>query len=186
MENNFLHNVFGVAVSEPPHLRDVSFAKKNENGKLVPNYTVGEYTDEDGFDLRNIEANGLHKIDIRLAKGTRLCRYGNEAGRYTTYVGSAYEQLALPWDINSVQYHEYEVIADGLEVELVVTKGIVGPQEAFRSSGGAVQFLHKCSIRQEVEENRTLRRINYEDEIGRRSFENPGTSDGRNDQPLRV
>lgn len=90
-----------------------------------------------------------------------------------------YEQLALPWDIRSVQYHEYEVVADGLNVALVVTKGIVGPQPGFGSDGGAIQFLHRCSILEEIEARHTLRRIPYDDEIRRK---NAGHSEGCNER----
>ena len=146
MGKDNLHNVFGEPVGDRPVLASPQFGRINEKGELVPNFQTGIYTDSDGFDTRNTEENGNYRIEICLAKGTRLCRYGTEYGRYTTYVGAMYEQLALPWDIHSVQYHEYEVVADGLNVALVVTKGIVGPQPGFGSEGGAIQFLHRCSV----------------------------------------
>lgn len=182
MENEIFHNVFGEEISGEPQPRKRSFVRENEDGETVPDYRVCKYTDEDGFDLRNVEGNGSYKIDIRLAKGTRLCRYGFESGKYTTYVGAIYEQLSLPWDIRTAPYYEYEVIADGLEVELIVTKGVVGPQEAFESEGGEIQFLHKYTIREEIEERNTLRRIDYDHEIGRKDPRNISESNERDDK----
>ena len=179
MDNEFLHNVFGEKVGEKPEFADPNFGKVLQNGRIVPDYQIGDYTDCDGFDTRNIEENGKYTIPFMLAKGNRICRYGSEAGKYTTYVGSPYEQLALPWDINTVQYHEYEVIADGLKVSLVVTKGIVGPQPKFHSRGGAIQFLHNYTIEQEVKERYTLRRIDYDDEIGRKNHNDFKGNDDR-------
>lgn len=182
MENEIFHNVFGEEVAETPILAKREYGILNQYGDLVPNYCVGDYTDKNGFDTRNIELNGEYTTEMKLPKGTMLCRYGSEYGKYSTYVGATYEQLALPWDIRSIQYHEYEVIADGLEVELVVTKGLVGPQETFRSEGGAIQFLHKYSILEEVEERHTLRRINYDCEIGRKDPAILNASNERNNQ----
>lgn len=179
MNDKFLHNVFGEKIDGQPSLKDKSFGKMTEEGDIVPDYQGSEYTDQDGFDIRYNE-NGEYKVRMSLAKGSILCRYGTEMGRYTTYVGASYEQLALPWDIRTVQYHEYEVIADGFFVELVVTKGIVGPQSTFRSEGGAIQFLHDTTIHEEVESRHTLRRISYENECGRKNLRDFETDHERN------
>lgn len=95
MDNEFLHNVFGEKIYGAPLLRDKSFGKVTAEGDIVPDYAGSEYTDQDGFDIRHGE-NGEYKVRISLAKGSILCRYGAETGRYTTYVGVPYEQLALP------------------------------------------------------------------------------------------
>ena len=94
---------------------------------------------------------------MELVKGTVLCRYGYENGQFSTYKGVPYEQLSLPWKKETQPYFEYEVIADGYFVKCIVTKGKVGA--AFGSVGGAIQFKHPHSLRQEVEVYKTLRRI---------------------------
>lgn len=84
--------------------------------------------------------------------GTRLCRYGDEIGYSTTLPNTSYEKLGLPYRKETVAYHEYMVIADGITVGCIVTRGRVAP--AFNSSGGAIQFLHKRTILEELNSGR--------------------------------
>ena len=84
-----------------------------------------------------------------LPKGILLCRYGIDSGRFTTTKGSPYDTLGLPYDPETIEYHEYKVTED-LLVDCYVTKGIVAPK--FGSLGGAVQFMHRQSIFLECED----------------------------------
>ena len=77
-----------------------------------------------------------------------LCRYGNENGRSTTLINTPYEMLGLPFIKETQEYHEYQVMADGVTVKCIVTKERVAPM--FNSEGGAIQFLHKQSILAEI------------------------------------
>ena len=104
--------------------------------------------DSDGLDKHNVEANGSYKIEVELPKGTMLCRYGADTGSNTTPIGTEYELIGLPWKKETLQYHEYRVIANGVRVKLSVTKGRVAP--AFDSPGGAIQFIHHQSIAEEM------------------------------------
>ena len=81
-----------------------------------------------------------------------LCRYGAPYSDMTALKGTAYDELSLPYDINSIEYHEYEVITDGVFVRCIVKRGIVAPM--FDSPGGAVQFQHERIIQAELETGR--------------------------------
>lgn len=151
--------------------------KKNDTGEIItgylrlrnPAYGTGRktpdgdpevdwsgcktsYSDDNGFDLRNIEKNGKHYIEINLPKGTQLIRYGRETGKYTAPKGTRYEELSLPYIKSSVEFHEYRVIVDSITVYCTVNKGIVAPM--FDCNGGGVQYFHlDGSIRKMVQKN---------------------------------
>ena len=111
-----------------------------------------EICDEDGFDktFRPIVNDTAYVItDYVIPKGTVICRYGRETGRFTTLKGVDYDALGLPYQKDSIEYHEYVVSLD-TTVECYVTKGRVAPK--FDSYGGAVQFKHKQSIRLECQD----------------------------------
>ena len=61
---------------------------------------------------------------------------------------SNYDDLGLPYVKESVEYHVYKVVADGLRVKCMVFRGRVAPM--FYSKGGAVQYKHEQSIAQEM------------------------------------
>ena len=102
------------------------------------------------------DADGRYKFKTTLPFGTRLLRYGNEIGHFTAPKGTLYEQLSLPYKRETVEYHEYEVIADGLVVTCIVEKGIAAP--GFGLPGGAIQYLHEESIQRSVRKN-ILKRV---------------------------
>ncbi|MCR4989884.1 MAG: TNT domain-containing protein [Lachnospiraceae bacterium] len=108
--------------------------------------------DSDGFDKHNQEENGSYIQDIVLPYGKLICRYGNIRGRITTDLESKYENLSLPYIKESVEYHVYRVVADGLKVKCTVSKGKVAPM--FDSNGGAVQYKHYQSIANEVNQGK--------------------------------
>lgn len=114
-----------------------------------------KFADENGFDTRNVEENGLYKISYILPKGTIIIRFGSERGKYTAPQDTRFEEVALPYKIESVEYHEYRVIADGLPVHCIVEKGRVAPM--FNQPGGGVQYLHSKSIHSLVWDNQLER-----------------------------
>lgn len=114
------------------------------------------YPPDDGFDKDNNEPNGSYKMKVKLKRGVKIIRYGSEMGSFTAPKGSEYSLLALPWVQDSVEYHEYEVIADGITVVCQVWRGKVAP--AFDSPGGAVQYKHEENIAAEIKHGK-LRRI---------------------------
>lgn len=140
-------NCYGKVISGIPEFADITFGEYDIHGKPVVNWNHPSisYADENGFDIRNLEENGEY-IDKEyiLPKGTLLCRYGLEGGMFTTYKGTDFTLLGLPWKEETVPYYEYEVIADAVHVRLIVEKGKVAP--AF-NGGGGVQFLHYHPIR---------------------------------------
>ncbi len=126
------------------------FGYYDASGKEIVNWKPADETvDSDGFDKNHTEANGAYKQDVVLPYGKLICRYGNNRGRLTTDIDSKYEDLALPYVKETVEYHSYKVIADGLIVQCTVLRGIVAPM--FNSGGGAVQYKHYQSIAKEIE-----------------------------------
>ena len=105
-----------------------------------------DFADGDGFDQRHREENGDYLMEVSLPKGTLLLRYGSERGHFTAPLHTPYETLGLPYVRETVEYHEYRVVADGLKVFCIVKRGRVAPM--FDSAGGGVQYLHPNSIRE--------------------------------------
>ena len=147
--------------------------RKNDEGKILGNakvllqkqeYGTGEYhgftpivkweeyrqncSDKDGFDTNNVETNGEYLIEVCLPKGTHLIRFGSETGRFTAPEGTPYDQLGLPYVRESVEFHEYTVIADSVKVLCKVKQGKVAP--IFDSPGGGIQYLHFSTIRESM------------------------------------
>ena len=148
-------NISGPKVLEKP---EYGTGRHNKNGEPEVNWDyLSEYADNDGFDIRNDEGNGEYKIFVALPKGTKIIRYGHEEGSFTAPVGTPYENLALPYVKETVEYNEYKVIADQVTVECKVCKGKVAP--GFSSDGGAIQYKHPITIRASIKE-RILERIN--------------------------
>lgn len=139
---------------EPLFDKDPVFASpdyRKEDG--TPNWALeNEVVDGDGLDKGNVEENGKYKQLVILPKGTRLCRYGADTGKTTTLVGTPYEKCGLPFIKETMQYHEYEVIADGVSVICRVIRGKAAPM--FGSEGGAIQFIHQRKIVEEIETGR--------------------------------
>ncbi|MBQ9503376.1 MAG: TNT domain-containing protein [Lachnospiraceae bacterium] len=145
-----MKNYLGVEISGRKQFADPAFGYYDENGKEVVNWkTEDDYVDSDGFDKSNLEPNGKYSQEIVLPYGKVICRYGNYRGRLTTDIDSEYEDLALPYIKETVEYHSYRVVCDGLRVQCAVIKGRVAPM--FNSKGGAVQYKHYQSIAKELE-----------------------------------
>ena len=71
--------------------------------------------DNDGFDTEHVEPNGRHRMKVELPRGTVVIRYGGN-GTFTAPKGTKFEQLSLPYFKDTMEYNEYRVIADYLDV----------------------------------------------------------------------
>lgn len=142
-------NFYGHVITKPFQLASPSFGtgKTNQYGIPIVDWEGcrTEFADENGFDIRNVEENGQYTIPYILPRNTVIVRFGSEWGKYTAPQNTAFEEVALPYTMESVEYHEYRVIADGMPVKCVVQKGMVAPM--FHQPGGGVQYLHQHSIR---------------------------------------
>lgn len=124
--------------------------------KNIPHINWGdenEDRDGNGFDkhYRPCEGSEDYTFEYVLPKGSVICRYGYPGGYFTTDKGEPYEKLGLPYEKETIEYHEYEVL-DNLRVE----KGTVAPM--FNSQGGAVQYLHRQSISKELRAGHLIER----------------------------
>ena len=145
-----MKNYLGHEISGKKQFISPEYGYYDESGKEIVNWaSADEYVDADGFDKTNKEPNGDYCQDIILPYGKLICRYGNWRGRLTTDLDSKYEDLSLPYVKETVEYHTYKVLADGLRVQCTVLKGRVAPM--FNSTGGAVQYKHYQSIAKEIE-----------------------------------
>lgn len=142
-------NYYGQVITNPYQLASPDFGTGELDKYGFPEIDfprcTTEYADRYGFDKRNIEANGHYTISYVLPKDTVIIRFGSEHGQYTAPQNTSFEEVSLPYTIESLEYHEYRVIADGLRVECIVEKGKVAPM--FRQPGGGVQYRHPHSIR---------------------------------------
>ena len=138
-------NYLGQVIIGPRQFIDPSYGYYDEFGDEHVNWrSEDETVDSDGFDKTNHEYSDSYKQDVVLPYGKLICRYGNKRGRFTTDVGTSYEKLSLPYIKETVEYHVYKVIADGLKVKCEVTKGRTAPM--FNSDGGAIQYKHHHSL----------------------------------------
>lgn len=141
-------NEKGENLEGTPTLRDESYVKKDEkgatlldpNGNPIPDYE-GQ-APNNGFkeSPEELEKNGSYN----LSKGSTVVRYGSERGSFVTDPGTPYSKLSLPYDKDSVEYHEYRVNS-----EIPCTKGTVAP--AFGEKGGGVQYMTNESIGELIE-----------------------------------
>ena len=145
-----MRNYQGIEITGEKQFIDPSYGYYDDNDNEVVNWREeDEFVDSDGFDKTNREDDGNYKTNIILPYGKLICRYGNWRGRLTTDIDSDYNDLALPYVKETVEYHEYRVIADALVVQCTVLKSRVAPM--FNSQGGAVQYKHFQSIAKELE-----------------------------------
>ena len=89
-----------------------------------------------------------------LEKGTIIDRYGNPYGKYTSPVGTPYEQRGLPYVENPNAYHKYKVLKP---IDNVVVSKIA---EAFEQLGGGIQFELPLPIK-ELIKKKFLKEINW-------------------------
>lgn len=129
--------------------QEYGLGKFYPNGEPMVNWNLlSEFADHNGFDKRNVEINGKYKIEVELPYGTIIIRYGNSSGNFSAPKGTKYEDLALPYVKETVEYNEYRVIAEKIKVMCVVEKGKVAP--GFGSNGGAIQYMHPISIKESI------------------------------------
>ena len=129
--------------------KEYGTGKFHQNGEPIVNWKLlSDFADDNGFDIRNIEHNNEYKMDIKLPYGTIIIRYGNETGVFSAPKGTKYEDLALPYIKDTVEYNEYKVIAHNVNVTCKVVKGKVAP--GFASNGGAIQYMHPISIKESI------------------------------------
>lgn len=151
-------NCFGEPITEVLQYANPAFGQYVD-GIARTNWEKSDIVDDNGFDKRYKDPESdMYLAEVSLPKGIILCRYGFEQGYFSTLKGTEYELLGLPWKKESAPYFEYEVIADGITVHLLVTRGLAAPM--FDSPGGAIQFLHQHSLRDEVDRYHSLKRIN--------------------------
>ena len=149
-----IYNVDGKPLnSEIPELIDPSFGYMDEQGRLIIFWDEeSDFVDAYGFDKTNVEDNGDYAIDVELPVGTILIRYGRPEGSMTAPFGTPYEMLSLPYKKDTIQYHQYKVVADGVNVKCVVRQGKA--RGMFVSPGGAIQYKHQQSIYKEIAEGK--------------------------------
>ena len=144
------YNVFGVLLrSYEPIVENVTFLR-NESGILLidwPDPLQVRDVDALGYDKRIAFENGDYTHKIILKKGDIICRYGAPTGKNTTAPKCSYEELSLPYDVNTISYHEYALMTD-----IVVTEGVVYPW--FGRKGGGIQYHHKNKITYELMEEK--------------------------------
>ena len=155
-KDEILRNYKGDIINGIPVLRNPKYGtgkfRITEYGAVpLVDWSQLKDADKDGFDLNHREEGNKYKIEVRLPFGTKLLRYGTEGGRFTAPLGTPYERLSLPYEKETVEYHEYVVIADGIDVICIVEKGIVA--QGFDSIGGAVQYVHHGTIEEAIKNN---------------------------------
>lgn len=141
-------NEKGEKLEGPPILSDESFAKKDEKGNPILDGNGNPIPDYEGQAPNNGFKESPEELEksgnYTLSKGTTVVRYGSERGSFVTDPGTPYSKLSLPYDENSVEYHEYTVNCD-----IACTKGTVAP--AFGQEGGGVQYMTNETISDLIE-----------------------------------
>ena len=90
--------------------------------------------------------SGTKVTSLGLGTGTVIDRYGNQFGRYSSPVGTPYEQRALPYVENPNAYHKYEV----LKPIDNVSQGQIA--KAFDQAGGGIQYELPANIKQLIKD----------------------------------
>ncbi|WP_207727378.1 TNT domain-containing protein [Clostridium vitabionis] len=88
-----------------------------------------------------------------MPKGTLLWRFGNPEGKFTTKNETEYNELSLPWKIETVEFHVYIVISGHLTVQEIPLSVQEGRSAAmFGRKGGGVQYMHFRNMNMEMRE----------------------------------
>lgn len=143
-----IYNCFGneITVTRPAfrNPKDGYYPDEFATVPIVGWLTENENVDGHGFAKKIDMGNGKHTIRMNLPIGKQICRYGPPTGHCTTDIGTPYEELSLPYLIDTIQYHEYEVIANDVYVYCEVDCGRVYP--AFDMIGYGIQYYHINNI----------------------------------------
>lgn len=133
-----------------PTLRRPYFGKLNDDGAYtneVDYDSVYAPAFTDGFDETYTGFNGTFKMDVTelIQPGYSICRFGREFGYFTTDLGTPYEALSLPDNIEDREYHVYcftEGFLDILKAEgIIIEKGRIAP--AWECPGGGIQYVFR-------------------------------------------
>lgn len=147
------YNCNGKVLNTPPALKSYDYGYYDSKGMIHIYWSQSnESCDESGFDKSFrpcVESDDYVIEDYIIPRGTMLCRYGSPRGVFTTLKGTDYDLLSLPYVKESIEYHEYQVSIE-LHVKCRVIRGRVAPM--FDSTGGAEQYKHYRSIKQECEQ----------------------------------
>ena len=139
-------NILGQEVQASDlRLKNPAWGKVKEDGSIEVFWAKpDDKVDRDGFDKSYKGTHGYYD-EIELPVGTVLGRFGSQQGRLTAPQGTPYEKLGMPYERDTIEYHEYVVVANGCFVK----RGLVSPM--FDSPGGGFQYLHGQSIEAEIE-----------------------------------
>lgn len=152
-----VRNWEGKPIRQAKIVRDQSYLKLNDRGKWIINW-FGPRADCRGFDKEHREPNGLHRMLVELPVGTVLLRYGTPNGYFTAPKGTAYEELSLPFEKDSMEYNEYRVINKGVLVQVCrAERGRAAP--LFDQPGGGIQYYHGDTSVQTLVTKKLLERI---------------------------
>lgn len=81
--------------------------------------------------------NRFKIINVVLAPGMLIVRYGRTDGSFVTEYGTPYEKIGLPYKKETIEYHVYRVVKE-TTADMII-KGISAA--AFDSEGGGVQYM---------------------------------------------
>lgn len=126
-------NKDGKLVPEVPIVKDEKYIKYSENYNETGEWSIdwdayAKHSDGEGFDKNE-------KIDDKttLEPGKVIARYGSDFGSNATDVGTDHSKLSLPYEENSQEYHEYQIIKP-----VNCTSGKAAPN--FGEVGGGQQY----------------------------------------------
>ncbi len=131
-------NCFGQTIQKTYIVRSCDYLK--DDGNI--DWSQLKDADDDGFDTTRL-TYCCYIIPYIIPKGTKIIRYGHPKGNFTAPYGTKYEEISLPYDIASMEYHEY-IVKKNCRVNCVVKKGYAAP--GFGVMGGGIQYKHKESI----------------------------------------
>lgn len=129
-----LINIYGKKLSEDPKKLNIIRKPeyKDENGTIKFGKEYSKDADKNGFDVK------FEKKEKKLISGEIYARFGSEAGRYLTLPGIPYQNLSMPYLVETVPFHIYQVNPDYKGTDKFVTEGIVASD--FEQPGGGIQY----------------------------------------------
>lgn len=134
-----------------PRFKDVVMRQRND-GLLVVDWECDAINaDSNGFDVTETRYNGKYTREIYLPRGFRIIRFGDPNGKFSAPYGTAYDELSLPYTIESMTYHEYVVKRRCFVKMYRVQEGIVARN--FKCRGGGTQYHHRTTIAHLLQES---------------------------------
>lgn len=145
------------------YAKETEAPKYNDKGEPVEDVPLYRNDYLDYNDPEYLE-NGTHRVnwpenggfegeatETVLTENTIIARYGSEYGHYATDVGTQPTELSLPYDTDTIEYHEYRVCG-----EVTCLSGKIS--SAFDVEGGGKQYAFGKSFAEMVSDG-TLERI---------------------------